>query len=489
MMLRRTFMGAAASAIAAPVAAVRKRRTMYFNDARHFYLYSFDPPMSEEDSWRPIDELLGTAVNTLIYGVETGGLFSRSKVAPRAFSQGRPYTSALAWRAWYNMQSLIDRGLDPLRVVIDRAHDKGLDFITSMRVSGGKLDFSRREVRDARFSWLEELAGYPVEGIELDLTYSPFYFPPSEARDKAPVMSDYVRDIAAMVRSKGKNRIVGARVFPTVAMNESIGLDVKEWLAKRYVDYVAPMFYGFHQLDPHLPFESLVAAAKGTGADVFPVIQPFYIRKDLTQENHATPAMLRAAVANYWAKGATGLIVAPWFRWPLRDAEKSFLTDIGDPDAVRDRDKHYIVAHREQEASRYGYGQPLPLIIDRADPNARFTVPFYVADDCSSKRIRSVRLLLKVLNMVGPDTLVVRLNGTLLEREPLRRTSHRYGFQWLDYALAGVRPRRGENVIEVTLAKRPEGLDGGVTVEQVEVAVDYGLPSSMFERPRALDER
>jgi hypothetical protein len=33
------------------------------------------------------------------------------------------------------------------------------------------------------------------------------------------------------------------------------------------------------------------------------------------------------------------------------------------------------------------------------------------------------------------------------------------------------------------------GLEGGVTLEQVEVAVDYGLPSSMFERPRALEER
>ena len=485
MIRRRTFLGAAAAGIAAPAAGARKRRTMYFNDARHFYLYSFDPPMSDEDSWRPIDELLGTAVNTLIYGVETGGLFSRSKVAPRAFSQGRPYTSALAWRAWYNMQSLIDRGLDPLRVVIDRAHDKGLDFVTSMRVGDGKMDFSRKEVRDTRFSWLEELAGYPVEGIELDLTYTPFYFQPSEARANAPVMNGYVREIAAMVRSKGKDRIVGARVFPTVALNKSLGLDVEEWLAKRYVDYVAPMFYGFHQLDPNLPFESLAAVARGTGADVFPVIQPFYLR----QEEHATPAMLRAAVANFWAKGATGLIVAPWFRWPLRDAEKSFLTDIGDPDAVRDRDKHYIVAHREPDAARYGYRQPLPLVIERADPNARFPVPFHMADDCSSKRIRSVRLMLKVVNMVGPDEFVVRLNGKSLDGEPRRRTSHRYGFQWLDYALTGVRPRRGENLLDVTLAKRPEGLEGGVTVEQVEVAVDYGLPSSMFERPRALEER
>lgn len=478
MIERRSFLAAAAvSGLRA--AAPKRRRTMYFNDARHFYLYSFDPPMSDIDSWRPVDELLGTAVNTLIYGVETGGLFSNTKVAPRAFSRNRPYTSALAWRAWYNMQSLIDRGLDPLRVVIDRAHDKGLEFITSMRIGDGQLDFARKEARDTRLSWLGELSGYPVEGIELDFAYTPKYFPSGDAAANRAVMTAWVGEVSSMVRSKGSRRIVGARVFPTVKLNESLGLDVREWMAKRYVDYVAPMFYGFHQLDPNVPFESLVAAARGTGTEVYPVVQPFYLRK----EEHASPAMLRAAVANFWDKGADGLIVAPWFRWPLRDEEKSFLTDIGDPDAVRDRDKHYIVAHREPEAAKLGYGQPLPAAIEKADPSYRAAIPFHVADDCFSPRVRSVRLLIKLLNLVEPDTLVVRLNGVPLEREPVRKTSHRYEYHWLDFTLGRTRPRRGQNLVEVTLARRPEGMEGGVTVEQVEVMVEYGLPRSVFERP------
>ena len=32
------------------------------------------------------------------------------------------------------MQSLIARGLDPLQVLVDRAHDKGMDFIASLRL-------------------------------------------------------------------------------------------------------------------------------------------------------------------------------------------------------------------------------------------------------------------------------------------------------------------------------------------------------------------
>ena len=41
------------------------------------------------------------------------------------------------WRSWYNLQSLIDRGLDPLQVLVDRAHQKNIDFVVSMRMGGG----------------------------------------------------------------------------------------------------------------------------------------------------------------------------------------------------------------------------------------------------------------------------------------------------------------------------------------------------------------
>src|SRR5262245_2432963 len=91
----------------------KPRRTMYFNDARHFYLYCYEPPMQLEDAWKPIDEVAGTSVNTFIFGVESGGLFSNTKVGLRWGADQRPFTSAHQWRAWYNMQSLIDRGLDP----------------------------------------------------------------------------------------------------------------------------------------------------------------------------------------------------------------------------------------------------------------------------------------------------------------------------------------------------------------------------------------
>ena len=52
---------------------MRRQRTIYFNDARHFYLFVFEPPMRVEDMWRPVDEVAGTGVDTLVYGGRAGG--------------------------------------------------------------------------------------------------------------------------------------------------------------------------------------------------------------------------------------------------------------------------------------------------------------------------------------------------------------------------------------------------------------------------------
>ena len=49
---------------------MRRQRTIYFNDARHYYYYVFDPPMSLEEARVPVDECAGTGVDTFVYGVQ-----------------------------------------------------------------------------------------------------------------------------------------------------------------------------------------------------------------------------------------------------------------------------------------------------------------------------------------------------------------------------------------------------------------------------------
>ena len=94
--------------------------------------------MRLEDAWRPIDEVASTSVDTFIYGVSRGdGLLYASEKGLRFGSDVDSFEQAAYLRVWETMQSLIDRGLDPPGVLIDRAHDKGMDFFLRQFAHGG----------------------------------------------------------------------------------------------------------------------------------------------------------------------------------------------------------------------------------------------------------------------------------------------------------------------------------------------------------------
>ena len=105
-----------------------------------------------------------------------------------------------------------------------------------------------------QFAVLEELATqYPVEGVELDFAAapggSPFWLTPEDALEYTPVMTDFVRSVAEMVRSRpGGPGQIGVRIYPTLELNRKTGLDVQTWLREGLVDFVVPMVYAFFVL-------------------------------------------------------------------------------------------------------------------------------------------------------------------------------------------------------------------------------------------------
>ena len=513
---RRTFVqgvaGTSGSALAAAssrpaesVASSRKRRTIYFNDARHYYLFVFEPPMTLEDAWRPVDEVAGTAVDTFIYGVERGdGLFYPSKVGMQFGADKRPFTMAAYWRTWENMQSLASRGLDPLQVLVDRAHEKGMDFFASLRMSSyGGMDSKLRvpegrglahpEVRDHQFAVLEELATqYEVEGVELDFAAAPGGMPLclrlEDATEYTPVVTDYVRRISKMVRDvAGKDKQIGVRVYPTQEMCRDRGLDIGTWIEEGLVDYIVPLLYLDFTLDPDMPIDWLIGKAHQHEIAVYGMLQP-YVQDEATGSPvriYATPEVARGVAANHWARGVDGIYA--WFmRWPLDDSERRILTELGDPDLIREGSKRYIQRHRSKQASELGYDATLPIEIAEADPSKRYSIPFSIADDIEAapKRIRQVVLQLVIKNLVSADRLGVFLNGESLADETcLRDFSWHiapYQGQKLEFRLERVRPVRGHNLLEISLDGRPEGLTGGITIEGLEVRIEYGsYPSSL----------
>ena len=105
---------------------MRRKRTIYFNDARHFYLFVFEPPMRMEDMWRPVDEVAGTGVDTLVYGVaRADGLFYPSKAGKSFRSDVDEIDNAIYWKVRHNILSLQERGVDILQALADRLSDIG----------------------------------------------------------------------------------------------------------------------------------------------------------------------------------------------------------------------------------------------------------------------------------------------------------------------------------------------------------------------------
>ena len=70
-----------------------------------------------------------------------------------------------------------------------------------------------------------------------------------------------------------------------------------------------------------------------------------------------------------------------------------------------------------------GYDAALPIEVPSADPSKRYAIPFHVADDVENAkdRIRQVKLLLSINNLVSADRLTVLLNEKSLSRETCLR--------------------------------------------------------------------
>ena len=484
---------------------------MYHNDGRHYYTYVFDSPIKLHDALMPVDEVAGTAVDTLTFLVERGdGMFYDSKVGFILGKDKRPFNSATMWHVWESLQSLIARGLDPLKIVIDRAHEKGMDFFPVVRLASyGGLDpalkpevggkgFLEKSMRDHRTAVIRELVhDYEIDGLEIDFPgliakSKRFYFLPEDIEQGKAVMTEWLHNASRLVRSGGgREREVGARVFPTEQMNLDQGLDVRAWLEAGLLDYVIPQLFGDQNTDPDMPLEWLVELAHEHGVSVYGNIQPF-IREDATLlDDHMamrwvypTPENFRAVMSNYWAKGVDGLCT--WFmKWPLDIEQRAVLTEIGDRDLIAERNKRYTLRRRNKYAAEMGYDAPLPVRISQADPAQKYEIPFFIGDDIQSNdRIRQLLLRVHVSNVVTQDMIAVWLNGESLENEVCLRDYARRDAtrdQWLEFHLQAVRPRKGDNMLEVALEARPEGLIEGVAIEEVEIVVEYGPhPNGLF---------
>lgn len=475
---------------------MKRKRTIYFNDTRHFYLYALEPPLSMEEVWLPVDEPAGTSVDTFAFSVDGGaGLFYPTKVGDR-FTD-RVEVGSYTWRAFAILQDLDERGIDLLAELIDRAHTRDMDFFASLRMHGhlnmdpsiqvrnGGIGLGDAGVREHLFGVITELTtGYDIQGVELDLAApggTAFHFPEAEGPRYAPVLTEYLGDIAVVARGRDGGE-VGVRVYPTEEMNLRHGMDVRTWFEDGVVDWVMPMFYPYFVLDGDMPIEWLTEAAKAAEVSVYGRLQP-WIRDETTgalERIYADPETLRGAASNYLDKGVDGLY-AHSMSWPLGERERGFLSELGHPDLMKGKNKRYVLRRRQEEAAALGYDAVLPFAIPNADPDATYSVPLYIADDVErvAERIQRITLTISSKGIVAGDRIILQVNGTKLTIEPNsirpRDPLAPYDGLALDWLLDSAPLKRGRNLLEIALVSRPAGLADGISIETIELFVEYAL--------------
>ena len=479
-----------------------KRRLIMYNDARHFHMYIYEPPMRLEDAWRPIDEIAGTAVDTFAYGFGVGPtMFHDTKVGEIWGTRFEKLPNSVDWRAYENIMSLIKRGHDPLNVILDRAHEKGLAFIGSLRLTHGsdpsdvetthnwqfKIDNPQwcltgpgkysfnwvyPEVRAERFALIEEtLNRYDVDGFEIDFAFSPYYFEPDEVDKNSHILTEFLRDVRRVANEaaarRGRRIELGARVLPTLEANLKVGFDLSAWLDEKMLDFLVPNVYGHLQTNAAFPFDDVLELAHAAGCEVYPALSEWIERdgRKVSGVEH-----YRGAAASYWRRGADALYL-PWFRWPVGAEQRQILTEIADPQLLEERPKHYVVARNTPVKTPFIYRCPLPITLTKGSDAPGQIVPLYIADDPAktSERVLSVRLS----DATTRDSMSVYLNGEKLPESSRKTTLHTYQYLWHHYSLGPGILKRGHNEVGVALHRRPENLDSPVVLESVELQVRY----------------
>ena len=508
----------------ARLAAVQRQRRIIFNNDGDDLLHLAGPATAEKFLSVRTEHAAGTMVDSVFY-------FSRRPISP--LYAGAVKSEPLAGR----LRDLARQGTDDLRLVIEASRKQGIEVFWSMRMNdihdnakhpseiaqwkkdhphllmGKPTDKERFPPSDPRNIWTfvdyahpavsdlmvetfkQVLAGYDVDGVDLDFLRHPAFFPETRrfqpvTRPHLEMMTELVGRIRAEVlaasRRKGRPILMSVRVLPTLAQNTHFGFDLEQWARRGYLDLLV-VGGGY---DPFtMPARDMIDRGNQWGVPVYVCLSSsgfehavgsrrFY-STDADQWGRTRPdadeglalKVWRAAAANAWLAGAKGIMTFNLFpRQPGSRATRMarrVWKEIGDPDALAFADKLFVVENvgSLQEGFMMGSVPMEGRLPVQVEPGAEVQRVLPVADDPAGAgdRLRSLELRLKLAGLGSNDSVTVRLNG-----ERLRLTRRRP--DWLIGPVPAQVMRRGSNVVKVELAA---AAPSALTLEGLELEVTY----------------
>ena len=493
-------------------------RLIYYNDSHHFHGKRIDPPLSLHKMYWPVDELLGTGVDLLSFGLGFGDVyFHNSKIGRVIGQEQEVWEGFINWRIMRMVEDAEAMGTDQVGEVIKRGRETGLAVFPSLRLQDVALprgercgwlrwkygedvclcqkdvrfpkhatewayDFTHELVLGEKLDMVREmLVDYGSDGIELDFMFFPLYFRQDETEAGIHVMNKFVGQVRKMAndigQEQGRNIPIMARVWHRKEENLKIGLDVESWLREGDVDFVVGQTSAQLLDTSVLEARWLSDAANAAGAAAY-----FRAPRKINDP--------RAAIANiemYRALGQTlqwlgfaGMYLG-YLPWPLSDAEYAILREMAYPGVFVRHDKRYFLPpHEDGPEYAASDNRQLPLTLKEGKTAL---LRIIVADNLDSAKkdgeMRTPILTISFQFFCVEDDVEIRLNDTVLSILQADITEPQRGIYWFRYGLGADVLRCGENILEIELKE----LTGTAGFARIVTGVEIQTRYKDFLRP------
>ena len=441
-------------------------RILYVSDPSTVARTVLPDPVQETDLRKWVDMVAASGVDTFDQEVFSQGWTVYWKSARYEYDQRPQHRRFLP---------LLEAGTQPLGIVIDQSHRRGMRFIAGFRMNDGHaghnrrqgigiaefieshphlrlhdprpgenyqepeaLDFTFEEVWEFTFGVVEEVASrFAIDGVELCFRDTA-YFPPDQAAGRAHLMTDLVRKIRARLNEHsekaGRKFLLGARVYSTMAECADLGLDLSGWIREGLLDYISPQDTMY--ADHNLPYRDWSALTRDTACMLYPGLHPWTSVRSRHRLGRIplSPATWRALAHTMYGAGADGVSIYNHFvpcvgQPPFYPQAMQIFHQLRDPYRVARGERHYIFDPTYAGFTGFGADgrcctgviKAQQLRLERSRPDATGEFRFQLFENL--RNAYGGTLLFRGFGMTGRDELEVSLNGHEVPDDTIGRTA------------------------------------------------------------------
>ena len=440
------------------------RRIIYVSDPSSIAMNYLPDPATEESIRAWVDELSESRVDVFVQEAYTQGWTTYWRV------DGLEYDARPQHRRFL---PLLERGVQPLEILLDQCHKRGMEFLAGIRINDNHghisveqgvgagagflvdhpewqirelppgpyyklstpLDFTVPQVRDYVVGVMGRLVDrFPVDGLELCFR-DHRYFPPGKGPERKDLMTELVARSRAILDEAGRLRrkklLLGARVFQTLDECRSLGLDVETWISRGLIDFVAPN--DTMHTEPNVQYEEFRRLTHNGDCLLYPGMLPWTSQRMRRRlgNRHMPLDQQRAAAANMYAAGADGISFynhfvtlswAPFYPHLLRE-----MAAVRQPESVMEGDRHYVF--EPSWGGSLGFGKDRAstgavkadrLLLQRK-PGSKGAFRFRVCEHLGQSR--GAMLLFRAYGAGERDRMEIRINGVRVDDRVIRARS------------------------------------------------------------------